>query len=98
MSVNGYVGKIKSGKYREKILLFMYGKKYLTPTEISNYIKSSLSQTSRDLSYLENEKLVVCTTPELKKGRIYKLTEFGESIVSEGVKPLYPTLNKRLGY
>ena len=64
------------GKIRKKVLLNL--DKPLTPTQLSEKIKTHRSTTSRTLLELEEKGLVKCITPKEKMGRLYSLTNNGE--------------------
>ena len=50
----------------------------MTPTEISNELKTHFSQITKNLLELEKRDLVKCLTPNLRKGRLYGMTEKGK--------------------
>lgn len=56
------------------------GKK-LIPIEIAKENDIPLSHVSNTLAELLKKDLVVCLTPELKKGRLYDLTKEGRSVL-----------------
>ena len=74
------LGYIKASSYRSKIIRALEGKK-LTPIEIAKETNIPLSHVSNTLAELLEKDLVVCLTPELKKGRLYDLTKGGNSIL-----------------
>lgn len=53
----------------------------MTPTELSEKIKTHRSTTSRSLLVLENKGLVKCITPKEKMGRYYDITSQGKKIL-----------------
>lgn len=73
---------IKSSKYRLKIVKYLRDNILATPNDISKSMKILLSQVSRTLSELESNSMVVCTTPNRTKGRIYRLTSDGNDVVN----------------
>lgn len=52
-----------------------------TPSIISEKTKIYPSHISSTLSELVKKKLVVCTTPKLRKGKLYELTDDGHNIL-----------------
>lgn len=72
---------IKSSKYRLKLMKFLRDNILATPNDISKSMKIILSQVSRTLSELEGKNLIICTTPNRTKGRIYRLTKTGNDII-----------------
>jgi len=81
MIENGDIGFIKSGKYRIKIMELLKNIALATPIEMAERMSAYLSQVSRTISELEEKGLISCTTPNRKKGRIYRLTEKGRKIL-----------------
>ena len=55
--------------------------KKLTPIEIAKETNIPLSHISNTLAELSEKKLLVCLTPELKKGRLYDLTNEGRNVL-----------------
>lgn len=73
------IGYVKASSYRKKILKSLEHQK-LTPVEMARETGIPLSHVSNTLTELLKKKLVICLTPELKKGRIYDLTREGRSV------------------
>ena len=80
---NGLIGFLKSGSYRVEILKIIRDNEPLTPKEISEGISIHFSQGSRTLLELEKRGLIECTTPERKKGRIYRITKEGRNALQK---------------
>ena len=78
---NKKLGVVLASKYRKEIVKLL-SKGGDTPKGIADQLNFSLSNVSRTLSELREIGVVECTTPKLRKGRIYRLTETGEKIVS----------------
>ncbi len=74
------VGFVKSSKHRIKILSILSTRPML-PTEISSTLGIHISQVTRSLIELENRDLVKCITPNLRKGRLYVITEQGKKVI-----------------
>lgn len=75
---------VSRGKIRKKVLSNL--DKPLTPTQLSEKIKTHRSTTSRTLLELEERGLVKCITPKEKMGRFYEITKQGNKIISEIIK------------
>ncbi len=75
-------GYVKSSKNRTKVMKSLKGgvkmpSKIAKDTEIlQNHISSVLKQ-------LREHELVECINPEVKKGKLYRLTEKGEKIINK---------------
>jgi len=76
------LGFIKSSTYRLRVLIKLKNG-FATPSDISSDFEVTLPQISRTLSELENVDLIVCTTPNRSKGRIYRITEKGLKILND---------------
>jgi DNA-binding MarR family transcriptional regulator len=72
---------VSRGKIRKKVLSNL--NKPLTPTQLSEKIKTHRSTTSRTLLELEEKKLVKCITPNENMGRFYKITQKGNDILKK---------------
>ena len=57
--------------------------KPLTPTQLSEKIKTHRSTTSRTLLELEEKGLVKCITPDETMGRFYEITNQGKKVLKE---------------
>jgi len=79
------IGFVISSKYRLAVIMGLRSG-FKTPSEISEETGLGLSQISRAISELSDFELVECLTPKLLKGRLFKLTEKGESILGELIK------------
>ena len=83
----GLVSFANRGKIRRKILLNL--DKPMTPTQLSQKIKTHRSTTSRSLLILEKKGIVKCITPKENMGRYYDITDVGRKvlkIINEGEK------------
>ncbi|MDO5848263.1 MAG: winged helix-turn-helix domain-containing protein [Methanobrevibacter sp.] len=74
------VAYVRASKHRQNIIKYL-NNKVKTPTDIKNSLNINTNHTSNLLADLRKHDLVYCATPEMKKGRLYKLTEKGEKIV-----------------
>jgi predicted transcriptional regulator len=71
------LGFIKASKHREEIVKIL-GEEILTPTEISRALDLHTSQVSRNLAELVEKGLARILTPNLRKGKVYTLTDVGK--------------------
>ena len=75
------VSFVLSGSKRKGLLLALDNPR--TPAQLSKIISVSVTNMWSKLKALEDKGLVECITPEAKKGRIYRLTKKGESVLKE---------------
>ena len=68
--------------YRYEILLSLK-EKIKTPKLISRDTNIQINHVSNILKELGEKGLIKCETPELRKGRIYKITDKGSEIVEK---------------
>jgi predicted transcriptional regulator len=73
-------GFIKASTHRQQILTSL-NTHPLTPKELSKNLDIHLSQVTRNLREMEQKELVHCLTPNLKKGRIYHISEEGKKLL-----------------
>lgn len=71
---------LTAGKYMTTVILEL-SDKLKTPSEISKSAKIPMREISRALQELKKHNLVVVLNEKAKKGRVYKLTEKGKSIL-----------------
>ena len=71
------IGYIKASKYREGILTILV-KDACTPKEIADKLNVHISQVSRTLNELAEMELINVLNPNMKKGRIYSVTQLGD--------------------
>ena len=76
------LGYVLASKYRQKVILALI-KGERTPREIADSTGLYLSHVSSTLSELENKGLVKCLTPDLRRGKLFRLTEMGKKIAKE---------------
>ena len=76
------IGFLKASNYRMTIIKYLARSNFATPSEVAKELNVNLTQISRTLSELENFELVVCTTPNRSKGRIYRITAKGSKVIS----------------
>lgn len=75
-------GYVSISSYRAKVLtaLESAGVNGLMPTEIAYECGIVRNHISKILKELSDKELVICINPEVKKGRIYRITNLGETI------------------
>lgn len=73
-------GYVKSSEYRQAILLKL-DEFPQTPTDLRDKTEFHRSHISSVLQELSEKELVECLNPDAKKGRVYSLTEEGETMV-----------------
>ena len=71
---------VKSSKVREQIIRHL-GDKLTTPAELSSALDLRLSHVSLCLRQLKEKQLIVCLNEEVKKGKLYELTDEGQAIL-----------------
>jgi len=76
------IGFIKASKYRMKILFALKNNKKTTK-ELTDMTGFYISHVSKTLKELLNKKLITCLTPNLKKGKIYSITDLGTDVLDE---------------
>ena len=72
-------GLIVASDYRRKVVTAIESGAR-TPKQIAGLTGLHLSHVSATLSELTSEKVVVCLTPELRKGKLFQLTEVGREV------------------
>ena len=72
---------VLSSEKREKIIKSL--EHPTTPTKISKETGVTKAHVTRILKRFEELKLVVCKTPDKRKGKIYLLTDKGMEILSK---------------
>lgn len=75
-------GYVNASNYRKKIVLSL-AKGPMTPKQISTDTKLYLSHVSRILNELSKKKVVECLTPDLKRGKMFSLTNYGKEIADQ---------------
>lgn len=70
---------VKQSKYRTKVFEALDGYPKM-PNEIAKKADIVPNHVSVTLKQLKKHGLVECMNPEVRKGRLYRLTEKGESV------------------
>lgn len=74
------LGFVISSKYRTKVLKSI-GENIMMPTEIAKDTDLRINHVSNVLRDLKDKGLVVCLNENTRKGRLYKITDFGLEIL-----------------
>ena len=76
------VDYVKRSQYRSKILKSLVDDAKM-PSQIARDTGIVQNHISNSLRQLKEHELVECINPEVRKGRLYRLTENGEEIVDK---------------
>lgn len=76
------ISYVNISKYRTKVMKSLDGE-VLIPSQIARNSGIRTNHISKVLSELKAHELVECINPEVRKGRLYRLTEKGEDIVGK---------------
>jgi ArsR family transcriptional regulator, cadmium/lead-responsive transcriptional repressor len=76
------IGKLKSSEWRLRVLKILE-KEMKQPSELSKEANISSSHISEVIRNLEELKLIECKNPNLRKGKIYSITNLGKEILKE---------------
>ena len=71
---------VNISKYRTKVMKSLEGE-VLIPSQIAKNSGIRTNHISKVLAELKAHELVECINPEVRKGRLYRLTEKGEELV-----------------
>lgn len=71
---------LKASEYRQNVLKSLKNNPR-TPKDISEDTDYYLSHVSKTLSDLVDKELVVCITPEKRKGKLFKISNKGEEMI-----------------
>ncbi len=74
------IGKIKSSEWRFKVLKILK-ENMKTPIELSKEANISSSHISEVIKDLGEMKLIECKNPNLRKGKIFSMTNLGKEIL-----------------
>ena len=73
------ISYVNISKYRTKVMKSLDGE-VLIPTQIARNAGIRTNHISKVLSELKAHELVECINPEVRKGRLYRLTDKGEEV------------------
>ena len=71
---------VKTSKYRTKVMKSLEGTVKI-PTAIAKDSEIRPNHISKVLAELKAHELVECINPEVRKGRLYRLTDKGDELV-----------------
>ena len=71
---------VKISQYRTKVMKSLDGEVKI-PTVIAKDSEIRPNHISKVLAELKAHELVECINPEVRKGRLYRLTDYGNKIV-----------------
>ena len=74
------ISYVQISKYRTKVMKSLNGDVTI-PTAIANDSGIRTNHISKVLSELKSHELVECINPEVRKGRLYRLTDKGDELV-----------------
>ena len=74
------ISYVEISKYRTNVMKSLDGK-VLIPSQIAKNSGIRTNHISKVLAELKAHGLVECINPEVRKGRLYRLTETGEKAV-----------------
>ncbi len=74
------ISYVQISKYRTKVVKALDGEVKI-PTQIARDSDIRPNHISKVLSELKSHELVECINPEVRKGRLYRLTDKGDEIV-----------------
>lgn len=72
------IGYVKASKYRTKVIKTLKDDK--TSSQIAKETGININNLSNTLRQLREHELVECINPEVRRGRLYRLTDKGEEI------------------
>lgn len=71
---------VKRSSYRTNVMKSLEGEVKI-PSQIAKDAEIYQNHISNTLSQLKDHELVECINPEVRKGRLYRLTDTGKEIV-----------------
>lgn len=74
------ISYVNISKYRAKVMKSLDGE-VLIPSQIARNSGIRTNHISKVLAELKAHELVECINPEVRKGRLYRLTDKGDEIV-----------------
>ena len=74
------ISYVKISQYRTKVMKSLDGE-VLIPTQIARSSDIRPNHISKVLAELKAHELVECINPEVRKGRLYRLTDKGNELV-----------------
>ena len=74
------INYVQISQYRTKVMKALEGEVKI-PSNIARDSGIRTNHISKVLGELKNHELVECINPEVRKGRLYRLTETGDGVV-----------------
>ena len=74
------ISYVEISSYRKKVMKSLDGE-VLIPTQIARNSEIRPNHISKVLAELKAHELVECINPDVRKGRLYRLTDKGEEII-----------------
>lgn len=75
------VAYIKASEHRQNIVKYL-SDDLKTPSEIGDELDIRTNHISNLLADLRKHDIVICATPNVRKGRLYQLTDKGKEILN----------------
>jgi len=75
------IGFVISSNYRKKVLKALGTEKQ--PSELSKELNINKTHISRTLNELDAKGMIKCLNPNLKKGKLYVISDYGRKILNE---------------
>ncbi len=76
------INYVKRSQYRLKVIMSLEDDVKI-PSEIANDAEIYQNYISNTLRQLKEHGLIECINPEVRKGKLYRLTDKGEEIVNK---------------
>ena len=74
------ISYVQISSYRTKVMKSLDDGEVLIPTQIARNSDIRPNHISKVLAELKAHELVECINPEVRKGRLYRLTDKGEEV------------------
>lgn len=78
ISIGAY---IKHSVYRGKVMSYLQKHQFSTPTQIAKGTGIRTNHISKVLFELKQKKVIICINEEMRKGRLYMITDFGREVI-----------------
>lgn len=76
------ISYIMASKYRKSILQLFSEFSSIYPTMIKKKTKLRIEHISKILKEFMEKKIIVCLTPNAKKGKMFEITPLGKEIIA----------------
>ena len=71
---------VKISQYRTKVMSIMDREELKIPSQIAEESDIIQNHISKTIKQLKDHELIECVNPEVKQGKLYRLTETGEKV------------------